>query len=305
MDKKDTVVTVLVTGAKGQLGSEINELVTADFHKDDSVSFVFTDIEELDICEIGRIREFVKKHRITHIVNCAAYTAVDLAETDSESAYRINRDAAKNLAIVSNENNILMIHISTDFVYDGEKSTPYVESDIPNPFSVYGQSKLDGENAVLESARNSIIIRTSWLYSGFGNNFVKTMMRLGLERESLGVVFDQIGSPTYAKDLAKAILVIIDKSKAENDITESIFHFSNEGVTSWYDFACSIMKLSNIECSVKAINSFEYPTPAKRPDFSVLDKRKIKDTFKIHIPHWQNSLEECIRKIQTCEIAKC
>lgn len=274
---------VLVTGADGQLGSEIRQL---------RAEFVYTDRKELDITDFKAVEDYVSSNGINAIINCAAYTAVDKAETDKEAAYNINCIGVKNLAAVAKKYNAKMIHISTDYVFDGKNHKPYIESDATNPQSVYGQTKLDGEKALLEiNPNNSIIIRTSWVYSSFGANFVKSILRLARERDELGIVFDQIGSPTYAKDLAKAIIEILEK--LQNDKTQ-IYNYSSEGVVSWYDFAKEIVRMSGIECHLKPIESIEYPTPASRPHFSVLNKAKIKKEFGIEVPYWKDGLDECL-----------
>jgi len=280
-------MNVLITGANGQLGSEIRNLVSAfpDF------TFHFTDVAELDITNISEIRKLVTDLQIKAIINCAAYTAVDKAETEKNLAFAINSEAVKNLALVAKEFNAVLVHISTDYVFNGEKNTPYNEQDSTNPTGAYGESKLAGENAMLEINPKGIIIRTSWLYSSFGNNFVKTMLRLGKQRTELGVVYDQIGTPTYAADLAKAILDILPQIGEKQ--TE-IFHYSNEGVCSWYDFANEIFRLSQTTIKLNAIESAEFPTPTKRPAYSVLNKHKIKTCFGIQIPHWTESLSDCL-----------
>ena len=281
---------ILVTGAKGQLGNELKELSVSVRDKE----FIFTDIEELDITDYKKLEDFVVSNSIDTIVNCAAYTAVDRAESEVELAYKINRDAVYNLSRAINRTDGNLIHISTDFVFDGTKSVPYLENDKTNPISMYGKSKLEGENVALSEARNLYIIRTSWLYSTYGNNFVKTIMRLAEERKKLNVVFDQIGTPTYARDLAETILVLMDKIKKGE---KTILHFSNEGVTSWYDFAMEICELSKIVCEINPIETKDYPAPAKRPPYSVLNKNKIKNFLNIKIPYWKDSLKICIMKL--------
>ncbi len=284
------MINVLVSGSNGQLGSEIRELSTSYLY-----SFFFTDKETLDITNELYIKNFVKTNSIDVIINCAGYTAVDKAEIEKDLADKINHIAVKNLAQISRENNIKLIHISTDYVFDGKNYQPYKEEDVTNPQSIYGKSKLEGENAIIEhDLVNSIIIRTSWVYSSFGNNFLKTMLRLGKEKKELAVIFDQVGTPTYAKDLAKTILDIIPK--INNKKTE-IFNYSNEGVLSWYDFAKEIMKMAKLSCMINPIETKDYPTPAKRPHYSVLNKSKIKSTFKIEIPYWKDSLDDCLRKL--------
>ena len=240
-------------------------------------------------CEI---EIFCKKNEINTIINCAAYTAVDKAEEDVINADKVNHLAVRYLAEIAKEKNINLIHISTDYVFDGTNHKPYSEIDNVNPQGVYGQTKFDGENAIFHlNLENSIIIRTSWVYSGFGTNFVKTMLRLGEEREEIGVVFDQVGTPTYARDLAKTILDIVPK--LSNNNTE-IFHYSNEGVCSWYDFSKAIFEINSIDCIVNPIESKEYPTPAKRPHYSLLNKAKIKNEYNITIPYWRDSLKQCL-----------
>jgi dTDP-4-dehydrorhamnose reductase len=229
------------------------------------------------------------------IINCAAYTAVDKAETDIENADIENRKAVKKLALISKELNIKLIHISTDYVFDGKNFKPYCEEFQTNPQGIYGKTKLDGENEMRDiNPKNSIIIRTSWVYSSFRNNFVKTMLRLGKEKEFLGVIFDQVGTPTYARDLAKAILDIIPQIKNKK---VEIYNYSNEGVLSWYDFAKEIMRMAKLNCKVNPIETFQYPTPAKRPHYSLLNKSKIKSTFNVEIPYWKDSLDECLIKL--------
>jgi len=286
--------TILITGSKGQLGSEITKL--SDSYP--NFNFIFTDVIDLDITNESQVFDFYEINKFDFIVNCAAYTAVDKAETDIELAKKINITGVKNLAKLSSEKNIPIIHISTDYVFDGKSFIPYKEDDKTNPNSAYGNTKLLGEKE-LQNIENHIIIRTSWLYSTFGNNFVKTMLRLGNERGSLNVVFDQIGTPTYAEDLAQAILQILNSSENDMNVFKSgIYHYSNEGVCSWYDFAVEIMKISKTDCKVFPIETTEFPTPAKRPNFSLLNKSKIKNTFQIKIPHWTESLQRCILKIK-------
>lgn len=279
---------ILVTGANGQLGSEI-QFLSKNYSKD---LFFFTDYKDLDITNYKDIESYIKKNGINTIINCAAYTAVDLAESETEISRKVNAEASKNLAKIAKENNCKFIHISTDYVFDGENHTPYLETDKTNPQSVYGETKLEGEQLVLHQApANTIIIRTSWVYSSFGNNFVKTMLRLGKERESLNVIDDQIGSPTYARDLANSILNILPKINNKN---VEIFHFSNEGVCSWFDFAKAVFEIKGINCKVNPIPTKMYPTPAKRPSYSVLSKVKIKEVYNINIPYWRDSLEDVL-----------
>ena len=279
---------ILVTGSNGQLGSEIREL-SSNY----SYTFFFTDRTNIDITSKDSISSFCQTNNINIIINCAAYTAVDKAELDELNADLVNRKAVKKLALVSSELNIKLIHISTDYVFDGKNFKPYCEEFQTNPQGVYGKTKLDGENEMRDiNPKNSIIIRTSWVYSSFGNNFVKTMLRLGSEKESLGVIFDQVGTPTYARDLAKTILDILPK--IENSKVE-IYNYSNEGVLSWYDFAKEIMKMAKLDCKINPIETFQYPTPAKRPHYSLLNKSKIKSTFNIEITYWKDSLDECLK----------
>jgi dTDP-4-dehydrorhamnose reductase len=283
-------MNILVTGSNGQLGSEIKEL-SSNY----DYNFFFTDRTNLDITSKNSIKSFCQTNNINAIINCAAYTAVDKAEEDEINADLVNRKAVKKLALVCQELNIKLIHISTDYVFDGKNFKPYCEEFQTNPQSIYGKTKLDGENEMRDiNPKNSIIIRTSWIYSYYGNNFVKTMLRLGKEKEELGVIFDQIGTPTYAKDLAKIILDIvpqIDNQKVE------IYNYSNEGVLSWYDFAKEIMKMAKLNCKINPIETYQYPTPAKRPHFSLLNKNKIKSTFNIEIPYWKDGLDDCLRRL--------
>ena len=282
---------ILVTGSNGQLGSEIREL-----SKDYDYNFFFTTSSNFDIRDNKKVKEYIESNNINIILNCAAYTAVDKAEDDIQNANNINHLAVKNLAQISKDNNVKLIHISTDYVFDGKNFKPYTEDDITNPNSVYGQTKLDGENEMIKiNPHNSIIIRTSWVYSSFGNNFVKTMLRLGKEKDELGVIFDQVGTPTYARDLAEALLQILnDECLILNDKVE-IYNFSNEGVASWYDFAKEIMKMAKLDCKINPIETFQYPTPASRPHYSLLNKAKIKKEYNIEIPYWKDSLDECLK----------
>ena len=282
-------MNILITGCNGQLGNEI-QLLQAQYAQH---TWLNTDVNELDITDKAAIERFVEANEIDGIVNCAAYTAVDKAESDPQLARKLNADAPAFLAEAVAKRGGWMVQVSTDYVFDGTKHTPYVETDEPCPNSVYGQTKLEGEQAVSKLCPNAMIIRTAWLYSEFGNNFVKTMIRLGREREQLGVIFDQVGTPTYAHDLATAIMTAIDKG-----IKPGVYHFSNEGVTSWYDFTKSIHRLAGINtCLVSPLHTAEYPTPACRPAYSVLDKTKIKDAYGIEIPHWEESLAKCIAKL--------
>jgi len=282
---------ILVTGSKGQLGSEIKHLHKAY----DQHHFTFIDAEELDLGDGNAINEYFQNNSYDLIINCAAFTNVDGAEDKEELARKINADAPALIAEQCKEKNMRLIHISTDYVFDGEFNRPIIEEDSPCPQSVYGKTKLEGERYVLGILDNAYIVRTSWVYSSFGNNFVKTMLRLGKERDSLNVVSDQIGTPTYARDLAYAILTIIENLN-KND-KPGIYHYSNEGVCSWYDFAFEIMQMTILCCKVNPIPTAEFPTKAKRPGFSLLDKSKIKSTFAIEIPYWKESLASCIKEL--------
>ena len=284
------MLNVLVTGSSGQLGSEIRELSPEyDYH------FFFADRNSLDITDINAVKEFVNSNAINAIINCAAYTAVDKAQSDEINADKINHVAVKNLAQIAKEKNLKLVHISTDYVFDGENFKPYTEEDATNPRSVYGETKLAGENAIRAiNPPNAIIIRTSWVYSYYGANFVKTMLRLGKERESLGVICDQVGTPTYAKDLAKAILEIMPKIQNSK---LSIYNYSNEGVLSWYDFAKEIMKMAKLPCKINPIETKDYPTPASRPHYSLLNKSKIKSAFGLEIAYWKDGLDVCLRRL--------
>jgi len=279
---------ILVTGAAGQLGSELNYLSEKIIAQARLFNFIFVTRKELDIQDGQKVAEFCAVNKVDVIVNCAAYTAVDKAEQECEEADAINHIAVKNLAKVSKELNISLVHVSTDYVFDGTNHKPYIETDKINPQNVYGKTKLNGELAMQAiNPANSIIIRTSWVYSSFGNNFVKTMMRLGRERDELNVVCDQLGSPTNARDLAKAILVIIPQL---NNLNVEVYHYSNSGVCSWYDFAVAIFEINKINCKVNPIATEAYPTPAKRPYYSVMDKSKIQKEFNVHVAYWRESL---------------
>ena len=282
-------MNILVTGCNGQLGNEIQLLEK----ENPQHCFFNTDVEELDITDQLAVEQFVAQNKIEGIINCAAYTAVDKAESNKELCTSLNTVAPAYLAAAIDKRNGWMIHISTDYVFDGTKHTPYVEDDTPCPNSVYGSTKLAGELGVRKFCKKAMIIRTAWLYSTFGNNFVKTMIRLGKEKEQLGVIFDQIGTPTYARDLAVVIMTAINKG-----IKPDVYHFSNEGVISWYDFTKAIHRIAGIEtCHVKPLHTTEYPTPASRPAYSVLDKTKLKNAYGIEIPYWEESLAECIKKL--------
>ena len=286
---------ILITGSNGQLGSEIKELA-ANYKK---LDFVFKALPELDICNFEALQAFIIDHKINIVINCAAYTAVDKAEEDAEIAEKVNSKGVINIVNALQTVNGKLIHISTDYVFDGDHFLPYKETDPVSPIGVYGETKRAGELAVINSDLDSIVIRTSWLYSAYGKNFVKTMLRLGNEKENLGVIFDQVGTPTYARDLAKTCLDILSGDSSVNiSKNGNLYHFSNEGVTSWYDFAISIMELGGVNCKVKPIQTKDYPTLAKRPQYSLLNKSKIKTDFKIQIPYWKDSLKECIDKIK-------
>ena len=282
---------ILITGANGQLGHEMRNLLEGDSRFD----CIFTDVAELDICDAEAVNRAVTDNRVDYIVNCAAYTQVDKAEDNVELCRKINAGAVENLAQAAAQCGARMIHSSTDYVFDGKGYRPYTEEMPPHPQSVYGATKLEGEQALQRFCPQSVIVRTAWLYSPYGNNFVKTMMRLGAEREELSVVADQIGSPTCAADLAQAILAIL---QAETFVP-GIYHFSNEGACSWYDFTVAIHRLAGITtCRVKPIRSDEYPSRAHRPFYSVLDKSKIKQIYGLTIPHWYESLSHCIKLLQ-------
>ena len=280
---------ILITGANGQLGNEMRVLSA----ENPEYTYFFTDVAELDICDAKAVLDFVKVNQINVIVNCAAYTAVDKAEENVELCTNLNADAVGYLAKAAEANEAEFIQISTDYVFDGTGHIPYQETEPTCPNSVYGHTKLVGEQNALTFCTRSMVIRTAWLYSTFGNNFVKTMIRLGKERESLGVIFDQVGTPTYARDLARAIFAAIRQG-----VVPGVYHFSNEGVCSWYDFTKAIHRLAGIStCRVKPLHTEEYPTPAKRPHYSVLDKTKIKETYHIEIPYWMDSLQSCISEL--------
>lgn len=282
-------MTILVTGANGQLGNEMR-IISAAQEKDE---YIFTDVAELDIYDADAVEQMLSERHVDVIVNCAAYTNVNGAESNQEICDKINRVAPGILADAARRHGCRLLHTSTDYVFDGNHYLPYREDDTPCPTSVYGSTKLEGEKLVQALCPEAIIIRTAWLYSTFGNNFVKTMLKLGRERESLGVVFDQIGSPTYARDLAAAI----DKVLHSEKWVPGIYHFTDEGVCSWYDFTLAIHQLAGIQCVVNPLHTSEYPTPVRRPPYSVLDKSKIKETFGVVVPHWYESLHDCIKKL--------
>lgn len=286
-------MNILVTGANGQLGHEMQRVAKSSNH-----NYIFTDVadgyEKLDITNIEDIRNMVKNNNVDIIVNCAAYTNVDKAESDYDTADLINNTAVGNLATTMKEAGGTLIHISTDYVFQGDRNTPCQEDWTTNPLGVYGKTKLAGEAAIATTGCNSIIIRTAWLYSQWGKNFVKTMQSLTATHDTLKVVFDQVGTPTFAGDLADTIAHIINTGQTNKT---GIYHFSNEGVCSWYDFAKLICKLSGNTCDISPCYSEEFPSPVKRPHFSVLDKRKIKETFGIKVPYWTDSLEVCIKQL--------
>ena len=285
---------ILITGAYGQLGNEI-KVLSLNYP---NWQFLFTDVDVLDITDENAVNDYFKAKKPDFVVNCAAYTAVDKAESDVETAEKVNAQAPKFLAKYAKKTGSKLIHISTDYVFDGEAFVPYSENDKVNPTGVYGKTKLLGEQNCFEENPESIVIRTSWLYSTFGNNFVKTMLRLAGERDKLNVVYDQVGTPTNAADLANAILRIIEiPEKEPTKFVPGIYHFSNEGVASWYDFAKAIFEISGINCKVDPVLSSQFPSPVKRPNFSVLNKSKIKNTFDLVIPYWRDSLIKCIKKL--------
>ena len=288
------IMNILVTGAEGQLGKELRKTLEISIPG----ITTYTDVADLDITDAKAVEDFIASHEFTHIINCAGYTAVDKAESDQTLCYRINADAVQNLASAALKHGVKIIHISTDYVFDGTNHRPYREADRVNPISTYGTSKRKGEMVLLSLCPDAIIVRTSWLYSPYGHNFVKTMMRLGREQKQLRVVSDQIGTPTYALDLAEAIATIL-KSR---QWVPGIFHFSNEGACSWYDFTKVIHQMAEIDtCTVTPVTTDDYPTPASRPPYSILDKSLIKKTYNITIPFWQESLAQCIRRIQNIE----
>lgn len=286
----DKLLTILVTGANSQLGNELH-VIAPQFPY---CQFLFVTKAELDITNFNSIIKYFKGHSIDYCINCAAYTAVDKAETDEDQAYLINADAVAILSKICSQNNAQLIHISTDYVFDGTATQPYKETDTPNPVSVYGKSKLQGEELALKHCPSALIIRTSWLYSSFKNNFVKTMLRLMKEKESIHVVNDQFGCPTYAADLALAIMRIIRSKKSKEN--PGIYHYTNTGITNWYEFAVAIKKITGSNCIVNPITTEQYEQyiSAKRPAYSVLDTSKIAATFPVEIPNWELSLEKCL-----------
>lgn len=282
-------MNILITGCNGQLGNEMQLLEK----ENPQHQYFNTDVAQLDITNPEAIEEFVNNNAIDIIVNCAAFTAVDKAESSQELCHLLNAKAPEYLAAAVAKHGGYLVQVSTDYVFDGTNHTPYTEDEATCPNSVYGSTKLEGEKLAMAACANTMIIRTAWLYSTFGNNFVKTMIRLGQEKPELGVIFDQIGTPTYAGDLAAAIMAAIN-----HGIVPGIYHFSNEGVISWYDFTKAIHRIAGItSCHVKPLHTAEYPTPAARPHYSVLDKTKIKQTYGIEIPYWEESLEQCVAKL--------
>jgi dTDP-4-dehydrorhamnose reductase len=286
-------MNILVTGSRGQLGSELQELST----RHDNHRFFFYDLPDLDITSPDHVTALCREHDIEAIINCAAYTAVDKAESDAEAAFRVNRDGAAVLAACAKERNALLVHISTDYVFNGKSNTPYREIYPASPLGVYGESKWEGEERIRRIAPSYWIIRTSWLYSIYGANFVKTMLRLGAERSELNVVCDQIGTPTWAADLASALLSMLERYD-RNCQYSGTYHYSNEGVCSWYDFAQAIMELAGLPCKVMPVESTQYPQIAPRPHYSVLNKSAIKQDWKLEIPHWRVSLAAMLQKLQ-------
>lgn len=282
--------SILITGANGQLGTEFKQISKFFPH----YHFVFASRDELDIADADSVNNFFNSSALSYCINCAAYTAVDKAETETEQAYNVNSRATENLAKASEEYNTRFIHISTDYVFDGTASSPYKEDSKTNPVSVYGKSKLEGEQKAIKANPDSVIIRTAWVYSQFGKNFVKTMLRLMNDKPEIGVVSDQVGSPTYAADIATAIMKII----SSGDWYPGIYHFSNQGIISWHEFATAIKELSGSNCKVNPITTDQYPTPAKRPAYSVMDSSKISTTYNISLINWKQSLQTCLERIK-------
>ena len=283
-------MNILITGASGQLGSMLQSMVGSNSY---GLDFFFKSSTQLDITDLEAVRETLSSQDFAYCINCAAYTHVDKAETEPETARRVNSTGARNLALSCKQNNTALIHISTDFVFDGHGNVPYKEEDIARPLGFYGDTKYNGERAIINTLKEHFILRTSWLYSEYGHNFMKTMLRLASEREALSVVYDQVSTPTYAKDLAEVILKII-KTKSG---AYGVYHYSNEGVASWYDFAKAIFDKTGSDIKLKPILSDEYPTPAERPKYSVLDKSKIKKAFGLEIPYWKDSLQVALKAL--------
>ena len=293
------IKTLLVTGSTGQLGQSMRAIYL-DYP---NYNFVFASRQQLDLSEVSSINGFFQNKTFDVIINCAAHTAVDSAESEAELANQINHIAVQQLAIIAKQHNSKLIHISTDYVFNGQQYRPYVETDEAGPQTVYGKTKLSGEQAIQNSLKtNALIIRTSWVFSEYGNNFVKTMLKLGHQRDSLNVIFDQVGTPTYAGDLAKTIMSIVQRDDFNQTAFKTqILHFSNEGVCSWYDFAKAIFELTNTQCKVSPIETKDYPTPATRPHYSVLNKAKIKQSYNLAIPYWKDSLQRCLNTLQEHE----
>jgi len=289
---KADLQTILVTGANGQLGSELRVIAA----KYPLFKFLFTDKISLRIEDEEEVKKYFTEHSVNYCINCAAYTAVDKAESEKESAFLINTTAVAILARACDQHNAQLLHVSTDYVFDGTATKPYKETDSTNPVSIYGQSKLQGEELAIKFSPSAIIIRTAWVYASFGNNFVKTMLRLMKEKESINVVSDQFGCPTYAADLAAVIMHIVASGKGKQH--PGIYHYSNAGITNWYEFAVAIKKISGNSCIVNPITTAQYPTAAKRPAWSVLDTTKIKETFAVAVPAWQDSLEQCLQLLK-------
>ncbi|MBC8485537.1 MAG: dTDP-4-dehydrorhamnose reductase [Bacteroidetes bacterium] len=284
-------MNILITGSKGQLGKSIQKF-SPDFGQ---YKFTYTDVEELDITNYEQLKEFISANKFNVIINCAGYTAVDKAEDEPEKAMLLNATVPGYLTELSNKFGFLLIHISTDYIFDGYSNRPYIEYDMPGPLSYYAKSKTDGEKEILLKANRAVIFRTSWLYSEFGNNFVKTIIRLANERDALNIIDDQVGTPTYAGDLAEVILKLLPE--LTKTLGVQIYHYSNEGKASWYDFAKEIIRISELKCKVNPIETKDYPLHARRPKYSLMDKSKIKNTFGIQIPHWEDSLKICLLNI--------
>lgn len=280
---------ILITGANGQLGTELHEILEREFPG----QTLYTDVQELDLTNAKPVDSYVANNEITHIVNCAAYTAVDRAEEEKMLCAAVNTDAVKNLAMAADANGAKIIHISTDYVFDGTNHRPYRESDKVNPISQYGTTKRKGETLLLALAPQAIIIRTAWLYSAHGNNFVKTMLRLADSQPEIKVVCDQIGTPTFARDLARAVVKVLQS----HQWVPGIYHFTDEGAASWYDFAKAIFRIAGKDVKVTPIPTEDYPTPASRPSYSILDRTRIKATYGIEIPHWEEALADCLRQL--------
>lgn len=280
---------ILITGANGQLGTELHEILEREFPG----QTLYTDVQELDLTNAKAVDSYMANNEITHIVNCAAYTAVDRAEEEKMLCAAVNTDAVKNLAMAADANGAKIIHISTDYVFDGTNHRPYRESDKVNPISQYGTTKRKGETLLLALAPQAIIIRTAWLYSAHGNNFVKTMLRLADSQPEIKVVCDQIGTPTFARDLARAVVKVLQS----HQWVPGIYHFTDEGAASWYDFAKAIFRIAGKDVKVTPIPTEDYPTPASRPSYSILDRTRIKATYGIEIPHWEEALADCLRQL--------